>query len=147
MDENTAELLEKIRQQYETSPYPRTPLEQSPKDDFNSLYIHNLVTSYYLRYQKVIDTEGKVILDAGCGSGWKSLILAEANPGAKIVGIDISEESVKLAQQRLKFHGFDHVEFHAISIYDLPSLGLEFDYINNDEMLYLLPDLVAALKG
>jgi 2-polyprenyl-3-methyl-5-hydroxy-6-metoxy-1,4-benzoquinol methylase len=147
MDNQASELLEKIRQQYETSPYPRTPLEQSPKDDVNSLYIHNLVTSYYLRYQKVIDTEGKVILDAGCGSGWKSLILAQANPGAKIVGIDISEESVKLAQQRLKFHGFDNVEFHAISIYDLPSLGIEFDYINNDEMLYLLPDLVAALQA
>ena len=30
MDNQASELLEKIRQQYETSPYPRTPLEQSP---------------------------------------------------------------------------------------------------------------------
>jgi 2-polyprenyl-3-methyl-5-hydroxy-6-metoxy-1,4-benzoquinol methylase len=147
MDNRASDLLEKIRQQYETSPYPRIPLEKSPKDDLNSLYIHNLVTSYYLRYQKLIDTQGKVILDAGCGSGYKSLVLAEANPGAKIIGIDISEESVRLADQRLHHHGFDNVEFHVMSIYDLPSLGMEFDYINNDEMLYLLPDLVPALQA
>jgi SAM-dependent methyltransferase len=146
MENQASELLERIRQQYETSPYPRIPLEDTPKDNFNSLFIHNIVTSYYLRYQKVIDPNGKVILDAGCGSGWKALMLAEANPGAKIVGIDISEESVKLARYRLERHGFDNVEFHILSIYDLPTLGMEFDYINNDEVLYLLPDPIAALK-
>lgn len=146
MDTQASELLEKIRQQYETSPYPRIPLDNSPKDDFNSLFVHNIVTSYYLRYQKVIETKGKVILDAGCGSGYKSLMLAEGNPEAKIVGIDISEESVKLAWHRLEHHGFDNAEFHVLSIYDLPKLGMEFDYINSDEMLYLLPDPVAALE-
>ncbi|HBB34437.1 MAG TPA: SAM-dependent methyltransferase [Cyanobacteria bacterium UBA8803] len=147
MDNQVSELIEKIRQQFENSPYPRIPLEKSPKDDFNALYIHNLITSYYLRYQKVADTAGKVILDAGCGSGYKSLVLAEANPGARIVGIDLSEESVKLARQRLQHHKFENVEFHALSIYDLPELGLEFDYINNDEVLYLLPDVVAGLQA
>jgi 2-polyprenyl-3-methyl-5-hydroxy-6-metoxy-1,4-benzoquinol methylase len=147
MDNQASELIEKIRQQFENSPYPRIPLDQSPKDDLNTLYIHNLVTSYYLRYQKIIETQGKVILDAGCGSGYKSLVLAEANPGAKIVGIDLSEESVKLARQRLQHYKFENVEFHALSIYDLPKLGLEFDYINNDEVLYLLPDIIAGLKA
>lgn len=43
------ELLEKIRQQFDSAPYPRVPLDKSPKDDPNVLYIHNLVTPYYLR--------------------------------------------------------------------------------------------------
>ncbi|MBW4509250.1 MAG: class I SAM-dependent methyltransferase [Scytonematopsis contorta HA4267-MV1] len=146
MESQVSQLMEKIRQQYETSPYPRVPLEENPRDDSNSLFVHNLITSYYLRYQKVVDTKDKVILDAGCGSGYKSLILAEANPGSKIVGIDISEESVKLARHRLEYHGFDNTEFHVLSVYDLQSLGMEFDYINADEMLYLLPNPVAALK-
>jgi SAM-dependent methyltransferase len=140
MEEQTTELLEKIRQQFETSPYPRQPLEKSPKDDYNSLFIHNLITSYYLRNGLVLDSKDKLILDAGCGSGWKSLMLAEANPGSRIIGIDISEESVKLARERLKYHGFENVEFHVLSIADLPKLGMEFDYINCDEVLYLLPD-------
>ncbi|NJK39022.1 MAG: class I SAM-dependent methyltransferase [Oscillatoriales cyanobacterium RM1_1_9] len=147
MEPKDPELLDKIRQQFDSAPYPRIPLEQSPKEDYQSLYIHNLVTPYYLRNQKVISTEGKVILDAGCGSGYKSLVLAEANPGARIVGIDISEESVKLAQQRLEYHGFTNCEFHVLKIEDLPKLGLEFDYVNADEVLYLLPDIVAGLKA
>ncbi|MBD2006655.1 MULTISPECIES: class I SAM-dependent methyltransferase [Cyanophyceae] len=147
MNDQTSDLLEKIRQQFETSPYPRVPLDKSPKSDPNLLYIHNLVTPYYLRNQKVIDTKGKVILDAGCGSGYKSLILAEANPGAKIVGIDLSEESVKLSRQRLQHHGFENAEFYTLLIEDLPTLGIEFDYINNDEVLYLLPDAVLGLQA
>jgi SAM-dependent methyltransferase len=147
MDENTSELLEKIRQQFDTGPYPRYPLEKSPKDEVTWLYIHNLVTPYYLRNQKVIQTEGKVILDAGCGSGYKCLALAEANPGAKIVGIDLSENSVKLAKQRLEYHNFKNVDFYVLNIEALPSLGLGFDYINNDEVLYLLPDPVIGLQA
>ncbi|OKH55469.1 hypothetical protein NIES2101_03515 [Calothrix sp. HK-06] len=68
------ELLEKIRQQFDSAPYPRIPLDESPKNNPNLLYIHSFVTAYYLRHQRVIDTHGKVILDAGCGSGWKSFI-------------------------------------------------------------------------
>jgi ubiquinone/menaquinone biosynthesis C-methylase UbiE len=147
MPNHDPELLEKIRQQFDSAPYPRIPLEQSPKNDYELLFIHNLVTCYYLKYQKVINTEGKVILDAGCGTGYKSLVLAEANPGAKIIGIDISEPSIELARQRLKFHGFDNAEFYVLSIEDLPQLGYEFDYINNDESLYLFPDITVPLKA
>ncbi len=147
MPNQDPELLEKIRQQFDSAPYPRTPLEQSPKTDYELLFIHNLATCYYLKYQKVINTEGKIILDAGCGTGYKSLVLAEANPGAKIVGIDISEQSIELARQRLKFHGFDHAEFYVLPIEDLPQLGYEFDYINNDEVLYFFPDITIPLKA
>lgn len=150
MNTPSSESLEKIRQQFESSPYPRVPLDKSPKDDsnFSQLYLHNLLTPYYLRNRQITETEGKVILDAGCGSGYKSLILAVANPGARIVGIDLSEQSVKLSHERLKHHGFgERSEFHTLLIEDLPQLGLEFDYINCDEVLYLLPDPVAGLKN
>ncbi|HLO51056.1 MAG TPA: class I SAM-dependent methyltransferase, partial [Kamptonema sp.] len=147
MDSKEVDLIDKIRQQFDNAPYPANPLEQSPKYDYQLLYIHNFVTAYYLKNKRVVPTEGKVILDAGCGSGYKSLILAEANLGAKIVGVDISEESVKLARQRLQYHGFDNAEFHDISIENLQSLGCEFDYINCDEVLYLLPDMVAGLRA
>ncbi|MEA5580562.1 class I SAM-dependent methyltransferase [Nodularia harveyana UHCC-0300] len=142
-----SELLEKIRLQFDSSPYPHIPLDKSPKKEPQLLYIHSLVTSYYVRNQKVIDTKGKVILDAGCGTGYKSLILAEANPGAKIVGVDISAESIKLAQQRLEHHGFENAEFHVLALEELPQLNEQFDYINCDELLYLLPDITVGLKA
>jgi 2-polyprenyl-3-methyl-5-hydroxy-6-metoxy-1,4-benzoquinol methylase len=147
MDEQSAELLEKIRQQFDFGPYPRTPLEEPPISDPNRLYIYNLVTPYYLRNQKVINTDKKLILDAGCGSGYKALSLALANPGAKIVGIDLSEHSIELAKQRFKYHKIENAEFQQLSLYDLPSLGLEFDYINCDELLYLFPEPALGLKA
>jgi 2-polyprenyl-3-methyl-5-hydroxy-6-metoxy-1,4-benzoquinol methylase len=147
MAQNQSEFLEKIRQQFDTAPYPADPLEHFSNTDLPLLYVHSLVTSYYLRNQKFTETEGKVILDAGCGTGYKSLLLAYANPEAKIIGIDLSEESIKLAKQRLQYHDFKNVEFQAISIEDLHPLSLKFDYINCDEVLYLLPDPSGCLKA
>jgi 2-polyprenyl-3-methyl-5-hydroxy-6-metoxy-1,4-benzoquinol methylase len=131
-------LLEKIRQQFDFGPYPRVPLECYPGYDYNQLFIHSAVTPYYLKYQRVLDPTQLTILDAGCGTGFTTLTLALANPGAQIVGIDLSPESVKLAQQRLSYHGLNHLEFRVMSILDLPQLGLQFDYINCDEVLYLM---------
>ncbi|MBW4464104.1 MAG: class I SAM-dependent methyltransferase [Pegethrix bostrychoides GSE-TBD4-15B] len=138
---------DKIRQQFDYGPYPRTPLEQSAKESYEELFSHNLVTAYYLRHRRVTQTEGKLILDAGCGSGYHALILAEANPGAKIVGIDLSEQSILMARQRLAYHGFDQAEFHQAKLEEVGNLGLQFDYINCDEVLYLLPDPVAGLQA
>jgi ubiquinone/menaquinone biosynthesis C-methylase UbiE len=147
MEADTSEALEKIRRQFDFGPYPRIPIDQSLKDDVNKLFIHSLVTANYLKTQQVVDTKGKVILDVGCGTGYKSLALAEANPGAKIVGVDLSPESIRLAEERLKYHNFDNAEFYVLDIENLPSLGISFDYINCDEMLYLLADPVAGLRA
>jgi SAM-dependent methyltransferase len=141
------EALDKIRQQFDHAPYPRVPLDQSPKDDPNSLFKHSLITAYYRREGRVIDPQDRLILDAGCGSGYKCLMLAEANPGAKIVGMDLSEKSVELTRQRLAYHGFDQVECYAGLIEELPQLGIQFDYINCDEVLYLLPNPLAGLQA
>lgn len=139
--------FENVRQQFDRSPYPRQPLDKTPKDNPGYLYRHHFATAYYHRNQQVIDPKGKVILDAGCGSGYKALALAYANPGAKIVGIDFSEESVRLARTRLDYHGIENVQFEAMAIEDIAQLGLEFDYINCDEVLYLLPDPQAGLDA
>ncbi|NJM95753.1 MAG: class I SAM-dependent methyltransferase, partial [Acaryochloridaceae cyanobacterium CSU_5_19] len=150
MTSSVSSISDKIRQQFDFGPYPRIPIDKSPKAESNTLFSHNLVTPYYLKHQRVINTERATILDAGCGSGYKSLVLAEANPGATIVGIDLSAESVSLAKTRLKHHGFDNAQFHTLAIEDIPRLGMEFDYINCDEVLYLFPnpaDGLASLKS
>lgn len=143
----SSELLEKVRQQFDTAPYPEKPLDHSPSDAFNFLFVHSLATPFYLRDQRVVSTAGKVILDAGCGSGYKALALAIANPNSQIVGIDLSEKSVEIARQRLAFQGFTNAEFHTLAIEDLPNLGLTFDYINCDEVLYLLPEALVGLQA
>lgn len=147
MDEQVKKHLEAVKKQFERSPYPRQSLEQTPKDNPSYLYKHHFASAYYHRNQQVIDPKDTLILDAGCGSGYKALALAYANPGAKIVGIDFSEESVKLARTRLDYHGIENFQFEAMAIEDIASLGMEFDYINCDEVLYLLPDPEAGLAA
>jgi len=139
--------IDKVHQQFDTVPYPLVPLDKSPRNDINSLFINSITSSNYLRNQTSIEPEGKLILDAGCGTGYKSLALAEANPGAKIIGIDLSQQSVDVAQQRLHHHGFSNAEFFAMPLEQLSSLGLAFDYINCDDTLYFLPDPLAGLKA
>lgn len=133
----SSDLTQKIYEQFNYLPYPESDLKQSPQDNLELLFIHSIITPYYLRYQQKIETKNTVILDAGCGSGWKSLILALANPEAKIIGVDLSEKSIALARQRLEFHGIKDAEFHVLSLDEIESLGIEFDYINCDEVLYL----------
>jgi 2-polyprenyl-3-methyl-5-hydroxy-6-metoxy-1,4-benzoquinol methylase len=136
-----------VKQQYEQIIHPDIPIEKSFKNDINLLFIHSIIPPHYLKFQKVITSVGKSILDVGCGSGYTSLLLVEANPGAKIIGIDISEPSVEMARKRLLHHNYINAEFHAMDIQNLPNLRLSFDYINCNDTLYLLSDPISALKS
>ncbi len=139
--------VDKVREQYDRTPYPNLPIENSITESTHLLFISSLITSNYAKSKKIASSEGKRILDVGCGSGETTLALAAANIGATVVGIDLSEVSIGIARQRLQYHGFPEVEFHVMALEDIPQLGLSFDYINCDEMLYLLPDPVAGLQA
>jgi ubiquinone/menaquinone biosynthesis C-methylase UbiE len=142
-----ANLKKLIAKQYDRVIYPNIPIKQSFKNDINLLFFHSIIPPHYLKFQTVISSNGKSILDVGCGSGFTSLLLAEANPGAKVIGIDISEPSVEIARKRLSHHNHTDAEFYVMDIQDLPSLGLSFDYINCNDTLYLLGDPILALQS
>ena len=135
-----------LTQQYDSSPYPYIPIEKSPDKDYNTLFINNLTTSYYLYRQKVIDTTDKIILDVGCGSGWTTLQLAVANPKAKIIAIDLSKKSVDYAYKRLKHHNFNNVECHHISIENIDQLNYQYDYMNCSDVIYICENPLEILQ-
>jgi len=136
----------RLRAQYDSVPYPDLSADHPPQCDPATLWLHDLTTPVYLRDRQVVSKAGKVILDAGCGSGYTSLTLALANPEARIVGVDLSEVSIRRARERFAHYGLeDRGEFHAMALEDLPRLGMAFDAINCDEVLYLLPDPPAGL--
>ncbi len=56
MENQTSELREKIRQHFNQISYPNNPIEVSPKNDLNLLYVYNLITPLYMRNQRIIDT-------------------------------------------------------------------------------------------
>jgi SAM-dependent methyltransferase len=83
---------------------------------------------------------GKHVLDAACGVGYGSALLAETAAG--VVGIDLSEEAIAYARAR---YARANVEF---VVDDLQSPGLDdrsFDVVCSFETLEHLPDRDAFL--
>lgn len=87
------------------------------------------------------------ILDAGCGTGFSTLKLAEANPGADIVAVDFSAPSLAIAQARLAQAGLsERVRWLEADLQELSGLGT-FDYIHSSGVLHHLPDPAAGLRA
>lgn len=147
MLEKDQEITQIICQQYESFPYPDKPINEPLNLSINDLFWENITTIFYLANKEVINPEGKCLLDAGCGTGWQSLKFAKANPQVQITGIDISPKSIELAKQRFQYHGIKTGNFFSSSIENLSQLELKFDYINCDQVLFFLPDVVLALKS
>ena len=49
------------------------------------------------------------VLDVGCGSGWATRLMAEKAQSGHVVGIDISDEMIRLARE--SSGSFSNVEF------------------------------------
>ena len=70
-------------------------------------------------YHLLGDVHGKRIVDFGCGSGANAVLLA--NRGARVCGVDISEDLIRLAERRLAANGrAGAVRFLVGSAHDLP---------------------------
>lgn len=72
---------------------------------------------------------GSRVLEAGCGTGAQTVILAQNSPDAHITSIDISEASLDEARQRVLAGGFGNVTLKAGDIFDLPYEPGSFDHI------------------
>ena len=72
---------------------------------------------------------GSRVLEAGCGIGAQTVILAKNSPEAKITSIDISEKSLLLAEETARREGITNVTFRQGDIFHLPFEPARFDHI------------------
>ena len=73
--------------------------------------------------------EGSRVMEAGCGIGAQTGILARNSPGALITSIDISAESLKRAEEKIRKEGITSVTFRQGDIFRLPFEPASFDHI------------------
>jgi len=86
------------------------------------------------------------VLEAGCGVGAQTVILARRSPEAQFISIDISADSLAQAQTLIEAEGLANVTFQQKSLFELqPDEGL-FDHIFVCFVLEHLPEPVAALR-
>ncbi len=91
--------------------------------------------------------EGSTVLEAGCGVGAQTVIVAPKNPCARFVSIDISEDSLRKAEALARSRGIRNVEFHVGDILDLKFPDGHFDHVFVCFVLEHLPNPVDALKS
>lgn len=72
---------------------------------------------------------GSRVLEAGCGVGAQTVILAKNNPGARFTSADISPVSVKAAEAAVRREGFSNVAFQTANIFKLPFPKVSFDHV------------------
>jgi SAM-dependent methyltransferase len=72
---------------------------------------------------------GSLVLECGCGTGSQTVFLAEQNPEARIVSVDVSAESLDRARARVAAAGHGNVEFRQADIFNLPFGDEQFDHV------------------
>lgn len=70
---------------------------------------------------------GRRVLEVGCGTGAQTVLLAANSPGAEIISIDRSPESIELASSRVETAGYRNVKFAVADLFDLPFESNAFD--------------------
>jgi SAM-dependent methyltransferase len=84
------------------------------------------------------------VLDVGCGSGWATRLLAKFAANGSVIGIDISDEMIRVA--RKSSQRFPNVTFEVASAEQLPFKDNEFTHAFSMESLYYYRNIPKALK-
>ena len=91
-------------------------------------------------------SEGKSVLDCGCGPGPITLSFAETVAPGRVVGIDIEPAMIDQANRLAADSGLENLEFQVADIYDLPYEDGEFDVVFSSAVTEHLSDPVRALR-
>jgi len=89
---------------------------------------------------------GSYVLEAGCGIGSQTVILARNSPGARITCIDLSADSLNRAEENARKEGVTNVTFRQGDIFNLPFEKEQFDHIFVCFVLEHLADPQKALE-
>lgn len=89
---------------------------------------------------------GSTVLEAGCGVGAQTRLLARNSPHAHFVSVDISAESLAQARERVLGEGLANVTFRQADIGYLPFRNDTFDHTFVCFTLEHIPDPIRALR-
>jgi ubiquinone/menaquinone biosynthesis C-methylase UbiE len=84
--------------------------------------------SRLLHHDSIFSPAGSV-LEAGCGRGAQTIILAPQNPQCSFVSIDIAGDSLAEAEKSLKKSKIRNVRFQAADVFNLPFADESFDHV------------------
>jgi ubiquinone/menaquinone biosynthesis C-methylase UbiE len=99
-----------------------------------------------LLHHDTIYPAGSTVLEAGCGVGAQTVILAKNSLAARFTSVDVSPASLETAAASVRRAGFDNVTFQAADIFQLPFPESHFDHVFICFVLEHLHEPVRALQ-
>ena len=145
LEEITDDISVKVREQYETHPYPRwvnlsLPVKSEP--------ISHIVAQSKI---KLFDNEiNKIntpnILVAGCGTGQHSIATAAKFKNSKVLGIDLSLSSLAYAKRKTEDLDINNIEYMHADILKLDKLNRQFDIVESSGVLHHMKNPMAGWK-
>jgi trans-aconitate methyltransferase len=72
---------------------------------------------------------GSTVLEVGCGVGAQTVTLARRSPDATIVAMDVSRDSLAVAQESARSAGFRNVMFQQADVYSMAFAPDAFDHV------------------
>jgi ubiquinone/menaquinone biosynthesis C-methylase UbiE len=133
----------------------RGPLTHEPvfDEDFAQGYAdrhQKIAVKFGQEYAEKLSSRGfrqGRILDVGCGFGATVLVLADRFPDSEIVGIDLSEPLLRLAEQTAQPMDLgERVRFEKADAQDIPYDDDSFDAVINLQMVHIVDDPVRMLN-
>ena len=91
--------------------------------------------------------KGEVVLDLGSGAGFDSFLAArQVGESGKVIGIDMTPDMIKRAQDNAAKGLFENVEFRLGEIEDMPVDDNSIDVILSNCVINLSPDKAAVYR-
>jgi SAM-dependent methyltransferase len=72
---------------------------------------------------------GARVLEAGCGVGAQTVLLARNSPEAQFTSVDVSPDSIRAASQAVRDAGLNNVVFQQADLFQLPFAPESFDHV------------------
>lgn len=135
----------KVRDQYETNPYPRwVDTALTPKQ----VSLQDYLISQNIRFVplRVTSEVSPQVLIAGCGTGQHALHVAARYDQARVLAVDLSRSSIAYAQRKALEAGLSDIRFMQADILDLGQLGESFDVVECIGVLHHMKDPLEGWK-
>ncbi len=128
------ETTERVTEMYNQYPYP---LVGTHREMFKDIV-----------YPILVD-QGNVnsILEAGCGTGNVAIAIAQLFPEAHVVGIDVTEESLRIAKESAANLGLKNIEFKYSNLLEYDAELGTFDFIHCQGVVHHLSDPRKGLEN
>jgi SAM-dependent methyltransferase len=131
--------LDPIEAFYDRHPYPPPVTELNAPRDAAARAAHRVIWP-----ARAMDSVGSVLV-AGCGTS-QAVRHALRRPDVRVVGIDVSAQSLEHARALAAHHDVANLEFHQMPLEAVGRLGERFDHVVCTGVLHHLADPALGLR-